>query len=104
MPSPAPGRRSAGERPGEVPDRVGPGTADGVVERDAVWRLLATLQARQRAVLVLRYWEGLPDREIAGLLGFSEGTVRNHLSAAIGKTGATTRAEAARIAQERGWL
>ena len=34
----------------------------------------------------------------------SEGTVRNHLSAAIGKTGATTRAEAARIAQDRGWL
>ena len=32
------------------------------------------------------------------------GTVRNHLSAAIGKTGTTTRAEAARVAQDRGWL
>ena len=37
-------------------------------------------------------------------LHLSEGTVRNHLSAAIGKTGARTRAEAVRIAEENGWL
>ena len=42
--------------------------------------------------------------DIAAALGPSEGTVRNHLSSAIGKTGARTRAEAARIADERGWL
>jgi two-component system response regulator DesR len=41
---------------------------------------------------------------IAQALVLSEGTVRNHLSSAIGKTGASTRAEAARIAQENGWL
>jgi len=41
---------------------------------------------------------------IAGRLFLSEGTVRNHLSAAIGKTGARTRAEAARIALDNGWL
>ena len=35
---------------------------------------------------------------IAARVHLSEGTVRNHLSAAIGKTGATTRSEAARIA------
>jgi two-component system response regulator DesR len=34
----------------------------------------------------------------------SEGTVRNHLSSAIGKTGARTRAEAVRLAAENGWL
>ena len=34
----------------------------------------------------------------------SEGTVRNYLSSAMGKTGARTRAEAARIAQDNGWL
>jgi two-component system response regulator DesR len=34
----------------------------------------------------------------------SAGTVRNHLSAVIGKTGAANRAEAARIADENGWL
>lgn len=41
---------------------------------------------------------------IAARVHLSEGTVRNHLSAAIGKTGATTRSEAARIARDRGWL
>ena len=42
--------------------------------------------------------------DIAVHLGLSEGTVRNHLSAAIGKTGARTRAEAVRLADEAGWL
>jgi two-component system response regulator DesR len=41
---------------------------------------------------------------IAGELFLSEGTVRNHLSAAIGKTGAGNRAEAVRIADQNGWL
>jgi two-component system response regulator DesR len=42
--------------------------------------------------------------DLAADLRLSEGTVRNHLSAAIGKTGARTRAEAVRLAEERGWL
>jgi two-component system response regulator DesR len=42
--------------------------------------------------------------DIAAELHLSEGTVRNHLSAAIGKTGARTRAEAVRIAEGNGWL
>ena len=42
--------------------------------------------------------------DIAGAVFLSEGTVRNHLSAAIGKTGARNRADAVRIAQENGWL
>ncbi|MFE5408244.1 response regulator [Microbacterium sp. NPDC056569] len=42
--------------------------------------------------------------DIARLLHLSEGTVRNHLSAAIGKTGARNRADAARLAEENGWL
>ena len=42
--------------------------------------------------------------DIARTLILSEGTVRNYLSAAIGKTGARTRAEAARVARENGWL
>jgi two-component system response regulator DesR len=41
---------------------------------------------------------------IASRLFLSEGTVRNHLSSAIGKTGASTRAEAVLIATENGWL
>ena len=42
--------------------------------------------------------------DVARILSLSQGTVRNHLSSAIGKTGARTRAEAARVAEERGWL
>jgi two-component system response regulator DesR len=48
--------------------------------------------------------EGGTVADIAKELHLSEGTVRNHLSAAIGKTGARTRAEAARIAVDNGWL
>jgi two-component system response regulator DesR len=42
--------------------------------------------------------------DVARVLHLSEGTVRNHLSAAIGKTGARTRAEAVKLAEDRGWL
>lgn len=42
--------------------------------------------------------------DLARHLRLSAGTVRNHLSAAIGKTGARTRAEAVRLADENGWL
>lgn len=42
--------------------------------------------------------------DIARVVHLSEGTVRNHLSSAIGKTGARTRAEAAHIAEQNGWL
>ncbi len=41
---------------------------------------------------------------IAATVFLSNGTVRNHLSAAIGKTGAGNRAEAVRIAEQSGWL
>ena len=41
---------------------------------------------------------------IAGRVFLSEGTVRNHLSSAMGKLGAATRAEAIRIATDNGWL
>ena len=42
--------------------------------------------------------------DLAGTLFLSEGTIRNHLSSAIGKTGARTRAEAVQIADNNGWL
>jgi two-component system response regulator DesR len=42
--------------------------------------------------------------DIARSLNLSEGTVRNYLSASIGKTGSRTRAEAARVARDSGWL
>jgi two-component system, NarL family, response regulator DesR len=42
--------------------------------------------------------------DIAGALYLSPGTVRNHLSAAMGKLGARNRGEAVRVAEEKGWL
>jgi two-component system response regulator DesR len=48
--------------------------------------------------------EGGTVADLAAALHLSEGTVRNHLSSAIGKTGARTRAEAVRLADEAGWL
>ena len=54
---------------------------------------------------VLRYaGEGDSSAEIAGRLSLSEGTVRNYLSEAISKLGASNRTEAARIARQKGWL
>jgi RNA polymerase sigma factor (sigma-70 family) len=51
--------------------------AVGVVDlRDALVRALAELPPRQRAVLVLRYWEELTEAETAAMLGCSEGTVK----------------------------
>jgi RNA polymerase sigma-70 factor (sigma-E family) len=47
-------------------------------ERDDLWRRLGKLPPRQRAVLVLRYYEGLPDNEIAAILGCASTTVRGY--------------------------
>jgi RNA polymerase sigma-70 factor (sigma-E family) len=56
---------------------VRPGDYD---ERDAMWAALATLPARQRAVLVLRYYEDLSEADIADVLGCSRGTVKSQAS------------------------
>ncbi|RBP61616.1 LuxR family two component transcriptional regulator [Brevibacterium sanguinis] len=61
------------------------------------------LTDRERQVLRAAL-DGSPVRQIAKALFLSPGTVRNHLSAAIGKVHASTRAEAAAIARDRGWL
>ena len=61
------------------------------------------LSEREREALALAATSGTV-ADIAATLGLSEGTVRNHLSAAIQKVGARNRAEAARIASEKGWL
>lgn len=61
------------------------------------------LTQRQREVLRLTT-EGSATAKIAAQLGLSSGTVRNHLSEAIAKLGATNRIDAARIARSRGWL
>ncbi len=59
--------------------------AGRVADRDDAWRRLAGLPHRQRAVLVLRYYEGLTDAEIAETLGCSAGTVRGYASRALAR-------------------
>jgi two-component system, NarL family, response regulator DesR len=61
------------------------------------------LTEREREVLAATV-DAATIAEIAARLSLSEGTVRNHLSAAIQKVGARNRAEAARIALDRGWI
>ncbi|MEU4621056.1 SigE family RNA polymerase sigma factor [Actinoplanes sp. NPDC023801] len=63
--------------------------ADESAERDRMWSLLAKLPRRQRAALVLRYYEDLPDQAIADILGCPVGTVRSAISRGLG----TLRAE-----------
>jgi two-component system response regulator DesR len=61
------------------------------------------LTPRERDVLVAARG-GATVADVAKVLFLSDGTVRNYLSSAIGKTGARTRAEAAQVAEQNGWL
>jgi two-component system response regulator DesR len=61
------------------------------------------LTDRERQILQ-RAGDGRSSTEIAGELHLSEGTVRNYLSEAIAKLGASNRVDAARIARVKGWL
>jgi RNA polymerase sigma factor (sigma-70 family) len=52
-------------------------------EIDETWTAICRLPARQRAVVVLRYYQDLPEVEIARLLGCRPGTVKSSLSRAL---------------------
>lgn len=69
----------------------------------AAWDEQDPLTDREREVLRLAA-RGHPNGDIAARLHLAEGTVRNYLSTAMTKVGARNRAEAAHLAQERGWL
>ncbi|NUR98564.1 MAG: SigE family RNA polymerase sigma factor [Kribbellaceae bacterium] len=60
-----------------------PDPAVAQAEHDAVWALCATLPAKQRAAVVLRYYEDLPDAEIAVILDCSPATVRSQIHRAL---------------------
>lgn len=59
--------------------------AGAVVGRDAVQRALSGLTVRERAVVVLRYYEDLSEAEIARTLGIAPGTVKSTCSRALSK-------------------
>jgi RNA polymerase sigma-70 factor (sigma-E family) len=71
----------------EVPTQDIPGEdrashEDQVTQAIEVWAALASLPTRQRAVMVLRYYEDLTEAEIADTLGISTGSVKAYASAA----------------------
>jgi RNA polymerase sigma-70 factor (sigma-E family) len=67
----------------DVDNRVIPDHAHQHAERNALLAELGKLPRRQRAVLVLRYYEGHSDAEIADVLGCRPGTVRGYASRAL---------------------
>ena len=67
------------------PERRTDGPEAHITETSAMWQALAELPPRQRAVVVLRYYEDLSEREIADLLSIAPGTVKSQCSAALGK-------------------
>ena len=77
-------RRWHGERPTAVlPERAGPDQHDQAIDRDLVWREVRELPPRQRAVLVLRFYEDLSEAQTADLLEISPGTVKSQTARAL---------------------
>lgn len=76
--------RWAGEVVGDIGDTAVADRTGEIAERDLMWRLLAELSPRSRSVLVLRYYEHLPDAEIAVLIGARQATVRSIAARALG--------------------
>lgn len=78
-------RRSRTEYPtGDVPERAA-ATDTSVDDRDALRRALGTLSRRQRAVVVLRYYEDLTEAQTAAALGVTVGTVKSTASRGLSR-------------------
>lgn len=89
----------------EAVRRVGRGerVVDPALAAETLAGGTSPLTGRERDVLVAAR-DGVTVADIAARLFLSEGTVRNYLSSSIAKTGSRNRAEALRVAEDRGWL
>lgn len=65
-------RRTGDDRGGRLPD-------DALADTDEVFTALRSLPERQRTVVVLRFYEDLPEKDIAAAMGISIGTVKSTL-------------------------
>jgi RNA polymerase sigma-70 factor (sigma-E family) len=86
------------ESPAAEPIRVMPAAPDGTTDRaeaEAIWALCATLPDRQRAAVVLRFYEDLSYAEIAELLHCAEATARSSVHRALAALKATLSKEGA---------
>lgn len=68
---------------GEPPETVVDPGDIAVLNHEVLWPLICALPARQRAVVVLRYYEDFSEEQIAALLGCARGTVKSHASDAL---------------------
>jgi hypothetical protein len=66
-----------------LPERAAPDRHEEALERDALWQHVQSLPARQRAVLVLRFYEDLSEAQTAALLEISPGTVKSQTARAL---------------------
>jgi RNA polymerase sigma-70 factor (sigma-E family) len=79
-------RKWKSETPTEkLPEPSAPSEFGAVDDRDRLLRALATLPRRTRAALVLRYFEDLPDAEIARIMGCSVSTVKSSISRGLAR-------------------
>jgi RNA polymerase sigma factor (sigma-70 family) len=70
----------------ELPEVVATGDMSATVaERSRLEAALAQLSPRQRAAVVLRYYQDLPDRQVAEVLGCPVGTARSHASRGVAR-------------------
>lgn len=79
-------RRWRGEEPtGRLPEIATAAPQAAVDEREWLWQALGRLPRRQRAVLVLRFYEDLTEAQVAAVLGCSIGTVKSQTSRAVAR-------------------
>lgn len=77
-------RRSFHERPTDaLPEAAGPDQVDAVVDHDAVFAALLSVPPRQRAAIVLRYYQDLTEAQTAEVLGCSVGAVKSQVSVGL---------------------
>ena len=81
-------RKWRGEHPTEeLPEpsspRGGDAMAEGVTERHVLWQVVQTLPRKQRAAVVLRFYEDLTEAQVAEVLSCSVGTVKSQTSRAL---------------------